>query len=37
VSGAAESAPQDVLDRALRKGFEAAQGLIATLRAAAQG
>jgi hypothetical protein len=37
VSGAVESAPQDVLDRALRKGFEAAQGLIATLRAAAQG
>jgi hypothetical protein len=37
VSGTVESGPQDVLDRALRKGFEAAQGLIATLRAAAQG
>ncbi|HTI56710.1 MAG TPA: hypothetical protein VMC04_20920 [Verrucomicrobiae bacterium] len=37
VGGAVESVPQDVLDRALRKGFEAAQGLIATLRAAAQG
>ena len=37
VGGAVESMPQDVLDRALRRGFEAAQGLNATLRAAAQG
>jgi hypothetical protein len=37
VGGAVESMPQDVLDRALRRGFEAAQGLIAMLRAAAQG
>ena len=37
VAGAVESMPQDALDRALRRGFEAAQGLNATLRAAAQG
>jgi len=36
VSGAVESAPQDVLDRALRKGLEAAQDLMSALRAAAQ-
>jgi hypothetical protein len=35
VSGVVES--PEVLDRALREGFEAAQGLIATLRAGAQG
>jgi len=36
VSGAAESIPPDVYDRCLRKGFEAAQSLTATLRDAAQ-
>lgn len=37
VGGAVESMPQDALDRALRRGFETAQGLIAMLRAAALG
>lgn len=36
VSGAVESIPQDVYDKSLRKGLEAAQGLMAALRPAAQ-
>lgn len=36
LGAAVESVPQDVHDKALRKGLEAAQGLIATLKAVAQ-
>ncbi len=36
VSDAVESVPQDVHDKSLRKGLEAAQGLMAALRPAAQ-
>ena len=37
IAAAVERVPQDAHDRSLRKALEAAQGLIATLRAAAQG
>jgi hypothetical protein len=36
ISGAVESVPQDVHDKSLRRGLEAAQGLMAALRPAAQ-
>jgi hypothetical protein len=36
VSGAVESVPQDVHDKSVRRGLEAAQGLMAALRPAAQ-
>jgi hypothetical protein len=37
IGAAVERVPQDAYDRSLRKALEAAQGLIATLKAAAQG
>jgi hypothetical protein len=37
IGAAVEGVPQDTHDRSLRKALEAAQGLIATLTAAARG